>query len=108
MKGALVEKAGGTVQVVDSLEKPTPADGQVLVKSVFTAINPVDAFMASSGILVLDWPLVLGCDAAGVIVEVGPNANGPLGPLKAGDEVCGCTRLGSKGYSTCQEYVSPP
>lgn len=61
--------------------------------------------MASTGLLIQDWPFVLGCDAAGVIVKVGSNAEGPVGPLKVGDEVLGCTRLGCKGYSTCQEYV---
>jgi NADPH:quinone reductase-like Zn-dependent oxidoreductase len=65
-----------------------------------------DAFMAFSGILVLKWPLVLGCDAAGVVVKAGSKAQGPLGLLKIGDEVLGCTRLGDYPYATCQEYVS--
>ncbi len=56
------------------------------------------------GLLVLSWPWVVGCDAAGVVVKVGEKA---ASSFKEGDEVCGCTRLGSFGYSTCQEYVSP-
>jgi len=64
-----------------------------------------DGYMANTGLLILDWPFVMGCDAAGVIVKAGSKAVGPLGPFKAGDEVLGCTRLGSKGYSSCQEYV---
>jgi NADPH:quinone reductase-like Zn-dependent oxidoreductase len=47
----------------------------------------------------------LGCDVAGVVVKAGPKAIGPLGPLKEGDDVCGCTRLGSKGYSACEEFL---
>jgi len=39
-----------------------------------------------------------------VVVRTGSKAVGPLGPFKIGDEVLGCTRVGSKGYSTCQEY----
>jgi NADPH:quinone reductase-like Zn-dependent oxidoreductase len=61
--------------------------------------------MAGTGLLVVEWPFVLGCDAAGVVVEAGSKAIGPLGPLKVGDEVCGCTRLGNPGHSTCEEYV---
>lgn len=61
--------------------------------------------MANTGKLVVDWPFVMGCDAAGVVVKAGTNALGPLGLFKVGDEVLGCTRLGSKGFSTCQEYV---
>jgi NADPH:quinone reductase-like Zn-dependent oxidoreductase len=64
--------------------------------------------MANTGILVVDWPLVLGVDAGGVVVKAGKNAVGPLGAFKEGDEVCGCTRLGLKGYATGQEYVSVP
>jgi NADPH:quinone reductase-like Zn-dependent oxidoreductase len=61
--------------------------------------------MAFSGLLVLKWPLVLGCDAAGVVVKAGSKAEGPLGPLKVGNEVLGCTRLGDEPYATAQEYV---
>jgi NADPH:quinone reductase-like Zn-dependent oxidoreductase len=57
--------------------------------------------MSGSGLLVIDWPLVLGVDAAGVVVEVGEKA---ASKFKVGDEVCGCTRLGSMGYSTCQDF----
>jgi len=104
MKGVAIEKVGVSAVVVDNLEKPEPADDQVLVKSIYTAMNPIDGYMAGTGLLVVDWPFILGCDAAGVIVKAGSHAVGPLGPLKVGDEVCGCTRLGMKGYSTCQEF----
>lgn len=59
--------------------------------------------MSSTGLLVTAWPFVLGCDAAGVVVEVGDQV-GSL--FKLGDEVCGCTRLGVPGHSTAQEFVS--
>lgn len=41
MKGVLFAKAGAEPEIVDNLEKPTPADDQVLVRSLWTAINPV-------------------------------------------------------------------
>lgn len=41
MKGAIVEKAGDEPKVVDDLPKPKPDKDQVLVKSLWTAINPV-------------------------------------------------------------------
>ena len=62
--------------------------------------------MSSSGLLVAEWPLVPGCEAGGVVVKAGKNAISPLGVVfKEGDEVSGCTRLGSPGYSPWQEYV---
>lgn len=57
--------------------------------------------MQSTGLLVTAWPIVLGCDAGGVVVQVGPDA---ASSFKVGDRVCGCTRLGVPGYSTFQEY----
>lgn len=59
--------------------------------------------MASYGLLVQQWPLVIGVDASGVIVESSPEASSKynLGP---GMYVCGCTRLGFTEYSTGQEY----
>lgn len=51
--------------------------------------------------MVKTWPIVLGCDASGVVVEVGEAA---ASDFKIGDRVCGCTRLGIPGHSTFQEY----
>lgn len=41
MKGVIIEKAGAPAKVVDGLEVPVPAEDQVLVKSVYAALNPV-------------------------------------------------------------------
>jgi hypothetical protein len=41
MKGVIFEKPGDTPKVVDYLEKPKPGPDQILVKSLWTAINPV-------------------------------------------------------------------
>ncbi len=59
--------------------------------------------MSQYGILVVEWPLVLGVDASGVVVEAGELAQKHYG-FKSGDYVCGCTRLGRKQYSTGQEF----
>ncbi|ERF72293.1 hypothetical protein EPUS_02180 [Endocarpon pusillum Z07020] len=83
MKGVIFEKAGAEPQVVDSLDKPKPSPDQILVKSIYMAINPVDSLMSSSGMLVTGWPFVVGCDAAGVVVDVGANAGSKF---KVGDE----------------------
>jgi NADPH:quinone reductase-like Zn-dependent oxidoreductase len=58
--------------------------------------------MQGTGIMVTSWPIVLGCDASGSVVEVGEGVT----KFATGDGVFGCTRLGVPGYSTFQEYVS--
>ncbi|KAL3443720.1 chaperonin 10-like protein [Aspergillus insuetus] len=100
MKGIIAEHEKAPFQVTNSLELPEPSANQILVKSIYTAINPVDHMMANMGLLVESWPFVPGCDAAGVVVKVGEQA---ASKFSVGDQVCGCTRLGIKGYSTCQE-----
>lgn len=57
--------------------------------------------MQGTGLLVTAWPIVLGCDASGTVVEVGDDVT----KFKKGDAVFGCTTLGMPGHSTFQEYV---
>jgi hypothetical protein len=55
--------------------------------------------MHHSGLLVASFPAVLGCDASGVVLEIGEGVT----RFKEGDAVLGCTRLGTPGHSTFQE-----
>jgi hypothetical protein len=41
MKGVSVAEVQGAFKIVDDIEKPEPGPDQILVKSLFTAINPV-------------------------------------------------------------------
>ncbi len=41
MKGVIFANAGAEAKVVDDLEKPSPGPDQLLVKSVWVALNPV-------------------------------------------------------------------
>ena len=41
MKGVVFEEQGAEPKVVENLEKPSPGPDQILVKSLWTAINPV-------------------------------------------------------------------
>jgi NADPH:quinone reductase-like Zn-dependent oxidoreductase len=41
MKGVIFEQVGAEPKVVDTLPKPKPSADQILVKSIYTAINPV-------------------------------------------------------------------
>jgi len=100
MKGVIVSKVCGPWEIVDNIEKPTPGPHQILVKSLVTGINPVEGMMQGSGIMITAWPIVLGCDASGTVVEIGEGVT----KFKKGDGAFGCTRLGVVGHSTFQEY----
>lgn len=70
---------------VDSAEVPKPKDNEVIIKNHAIAINPVDWKIQDSGMFIKSWPIVLGCDVAGEIVEVGSSVK----QLKKGDRVAG-------------------
>lgn len=53
--------------------------------------------------LVKEWPVVIGVDASGIIVEAGKEAQEKYN-MRPGTYVCGCTRIGMKGYAAGQEY----
>ncbi|KAH8719225.1 chaperonin 10-like protein [Phaeosphaeriaceae sp. PMI808] len=106
MKAVTVSQPGSTPQISSDVEIPEPGEGQILVKLHYTAINPVDTIMATSGAMVQSWPFVPGCDAAGTVLKVGPHAVSALGKSwTIGDQVFGCTRLGSKGFAAWAEYL---
>ncbi|XP_057866465.2 2-methylene-furan-3-one reductase [Cryptomeria japonica] len=83
-------KEYGSVDVLQFGEIPTPSagPGQVLVKVRAAALNPVDFKIRQYGVLRsadAPFPVVPGCDLAGVVVEVGDGVS----KFKKGDEVYG-------------------
>ena len=55
--------------------------------------------MQHTGMLVTEWPIVLGCEASGVVLAVGADVK----RFRPGDHVFGCSRLGVSAYATFQE-----
>lgn len=81
-QAAYLDGKGKTFRV-GSAEVPKPKDTEVVIKNHAIAINPVDWKVQDSGIFIKDWPIVLGCDVAGEIVEVGSSVK----HLQKGDRV---------------------
>lgn len=58
---------------------PTPGPGQLVVEVRAVAVNPLDAIIQSNGAVMygwLDYPVILGEDVAGVVVEIGEGVRG--------------------------------
>ena len=74
-------------------EKRPPGAGEVALDVRAAAVNPKDfkLYTTTDYARMRDrpsvFPLSLGLEAAGVVTAVGPDAPGPLGPIKEGDEV---------------------
>ena len=60
---------------LETVARPSPARGQVLVRVVASSVNPVDWKMASGAIrlyMPAKFPCIPGFDVAGEVVEIGP------------------------------------
>jgi NADPH:quinone reductase-like Zn-dependent oxidoreductase len=85
----LATAAGGpeVLEVVgQAIDRPGPGEVRIEVRAA--GINPIDwkRYSAASG-AGASFPMRLGFEVAGVVVEAGPDALGPAGPVAAGDQV---------------------
>ena len=99
-----VRKEEGYVANRESFSVPSPADGEVLIKSSFSSLNYKDALaVTGKGKILKSFPLIPGIDVAGVVVE------SHFDRIKVGQPVvvtgCGLGENRDGGYS---EYVTVP
>ena len=88
MKAIRVHAFGGVDALAyEEVQRPVPADGQVLVRVKAAGVGPWDAWVRSGTSAVPHrLPLTPGADLAGIVVQVGSNV-----PFRPGDEVYGVT-----------------
>jgi NADPH:quinone reductase-like Zn-dependent oxidoreductase len=97
MKAVVVHETGGTDALrYEEVDRPEPADGEVLIRVQAASVNPID-WKFRSGMAEKELPAILGNDLSGV-VEV-PRAEG----FEEGDEVFGIAASG--GYA---EFAASP
>lgn len=103
MKAAYIDAPGGPEAIqVGELPQPVPQGNEVLVAVKASALNPVDLYIRAGTIAMpLPKPFIPGCDLAGTVAAVGPNA----ARFKVGDRVWGSNQglLGRQG--TLAEFV---
>ena len=83
---------------------PALEPNEVGIKVTATAINPVDHKMRDHDAFIKKYPAVLGSDAAGVVVAIGPDVKG----LCVGDRVFFQGIIGNYDSSTFQQYCKMP
>jgi NADPH2:quinone reductase len=103
MKAAFIETTGAPDVIrYGDLPTPTPGEGEVLVRVLAAALNPIDLYIRSGNVAMpLPKPFIPGCDLAGVVDAVGPRVS----RFAVGDRVWGSNQglVGRQG--TCAEYV---
>lgn len=104
MRAVIIEAYGGKEKLKESdVPMPKPGDHQVIVKEKATSINPID-WKLREGYLkeMMPWefPIILGWDVAGDIVEVGSE----VVDWKVGDRVF--ARPDTTRFGTYAEYTA--
>jgi NADPH2:quinone reductase len=105
MKAAYINATGpadSTIQFGD-LPKPEAAGSHVLVKVGAVALNPIDTYLRNgANYWELPKPFIIGCDLAGTIEAIGPQAK----RFKVGDRIWGSNQglMGRQG--TFAEYCA--
>jgi len=106
MKAVRIHSYGGPeVLNYEQAPRPTPGEGEVLIRVHATSINPFDVAVRSgymAGFFNHSLPLILGTDVSGVFEELGPNTNS----LSPGEAVY--TRTGVARDGSYAEYALAP
>lgn len=88
MRAIVIQRYGGPEVLEEiSVPRPIPKRGQVLVKTSFIGVNPKDVIVRKGKFKIATgrkFPLIVGHDIAGEVVEVGAGAD-----LTVGDNVFG-------------------
>ncbi|HZZ28339.1 MAG TPA: NADPH:quinone reductase [Pirellulales bacterium] len=104
MKAAYINATGPAENIIyGDFPQPQPSGTQVLVKVGAVAVNPIDTYIRSGAVkMPLPLPFIVGCDLAGTVEAVGPQAK----RFQAGDRVWGSNQglLGRQG--TFAEYAA--
>src|SRR3989338_5368956 len=108
MKAAQINKYGGDEVVEINPDAPMPelAPDKIIVKISAAGVNPIDWKIRKGNLsgMNLKFPLTLGGDFSGVIMELGENVTG----FKIGDEIYGqAITLGGGSGSFAQFALAP-
>jgi len=111
MRSALLTARNKPLEIVDDLEVEDPADGEVCVRISFCGVCHSDLHYAV-GALAIDFPVVLGHEASGIVHSVGRGVS----RFKQGDRViltahspcgrCYCCLRGDKGACSTVKELS--
>ena len=104
MKAAYIEQTGPPENIIyGDLPNPDPKGSEVLVKVSAVSVNPVDTYIrGGADFWELPMPFIVGCDLAGVVEGLGPDAT----LFKVGDRVW-ATNQGLVGrQGTFAEYCA--
>ncbi len=118
MKAAVMIEFGDfDVLKVEEVPTPEPKAGEVLIKILATGLNRLDDFIREGSIVPeLEWPHILGADAAGEVAAMGEGVTGftvgerviPLPGFPTDPASCSIPNGSSGLPSSCRSSWSAP
>ncbi|KAK7682602.1 hypothetical protein QCA50_014402 [Cerrena zonata] len=102
-KALVIQQKGGD-PAIETVKTYTPKPDEVLVRIEAAGVNPADWKVRDFGLVVGNYPLVLGLDAAGEVVATGEEVTS----LAIGDRVIYSGWLQSLSLGTFQQYGTVP
>ena len=100
MKAAYIDAPGPASEIIyGDLDVPTPQRSEVRLKVGAVSVNPIDTYLRSGNVpMELPMPYTIGCDVAGTVEAVGPEAS----RFQVGDRVWGSNQglLGRQGTTS--------
>ncbi|AEH38838.1 NADPH:quinone reductase [Halopiger xanaduensis] len=105
MRAVRLEEHGGPdVLQVEEIDRPEPANDELLVEVAAAGVNPVDTYFRDGSYEPVDVPFTPGVDLAGTVAETGDAVE----EFAAGDRVYG-TGIGNGSYQgSYAEYATVP
>jgi len=102
MKANVITRHGpaSAVFAMQEVPDPVPSGNDLVLKVLTTSINPLDCRIRNKASVPRDFPLVLGFDVCGIVVDKGANVVG----FEIGDRVVGSPTPFRKGANA--EYVA--
>lgn len=100
---SLLEK--GTSLKVSTRPTPNPSPNDLLIEVHALALNPVDHHQRDTGLFIQEYPAIIGCDVAGIIIAAGASTRESLKPGTRVTALASCFFNPGADYGAFQERV---